>query len=217
MVLHFGNQIGVADSSLIVMESSNNSIAALGGTAYLSIECTDPVCIGALSGEAMIKKDVEDGGGIRLESRADGSYYIFYIRYPRSRGEEVKQLGIPCSCYPPKDRNKPALCNKVFQAIRIEVNNELDDLDSLEDMINLLNGDGRLCVITFHPLEDRICKNLFRLHATGCLCPANFPKCVCGHKADIKLISRKPVMPSDEELKYNSRSASAKFRIIERI
>ena len=124
---------------------------------------------------------------------------------------------IVTSCYPPKDRNKPALCNKVFQAIRIEVNNELNDLDSLEDMIGLLNEKGRLCVITFHPLEDRICKNLFRLHATECLCPANFPKCVCGHKADIKLISRKPVMPSAEELEYNSRSASAKLRIIEHI
>ena len=124
---------------------------------------------------------------------------------------------IVTSCYPPKDRNKPALCNKVFQAIRIEVNNELDDLDCLEDMISLLNTEGRLCIITFHPLEDRICKNLFKLHATGCLCPANFPKCVCGHKADIKLVSRKPVMPSEEELQYNSRSASAKLRIIERI
>lgn len=124
---------------------------------------------------------------------------------------------IVTSCYPPKDRNKPALCNKVFQAIRIEVNNELDDLDSLEDMINLLNVDGRLCIITFHPLEDRICKNLFKLHATGCLCPANFPKCVCGHKADIKLVSRKPIMPTESELSNNSRSASAKLRVIQKI
>ena len=121
------------------------------------------------------------------------------------------------SCYPPKDRNKPALAGKVFQAIRIEVNGELDDLDCLDDMIELLNPNGRLCIITFHPLEDRICKNLFKLHSTGCLCPANFPKCVCGHKADIKLVSRKPIMPSEDELSNNSRSASAKLRVVEKI
>ncbi len=120
------------------------------------------------------------------------------------------------SCYPPKDRNKPALANKVFQAIRIEVNHELDDLDSLEDMIELLNHKGRLCVITFHPLEDRIAKNVFKLHATDCMCPATFPKCVCGHTSDITLVSRKPIIPSEEELLSNSRSASAKLRIIEK-
>ncbi len=120
------------------------------------------------------------------------------------------------SCYPPKDRNKPALANKVFQAIRIEVNGELEDLDSLEDMIELLNSNGRLCVITFHPLEDRIAKNVFKLHSTDCLCPASFPKCVCGHISDIKLISKKPIIPTDEELLYNSRSASAKLRIVEK-
>jgi len=121
------------------------------------------------------------------------------------------------SCYPPKDRNKPALCGKVFQVIRIEVNGELDDLDSIDDMIELLNPNGRLCIITFHPLEDRICKNVFKLHATGCLCPANFPKCVCGHKADLKLVSRKPIIPSEQELLNNSRSASAKLRVVEKI
>ena len=120
------------------------------------------------------------------------------------------------SCYPPKDRNKPALANKVFQAIRIEVNNELDDLDSLEDMIELLNPGGRLCVITFHPLEDRIAKNVFKLHSTDCLCPPRLPKCVCGHISDITLISKKPIIPSDEELLHNSRSASAKLRVIEK-
>ena len=121
------------------------------------------------------------------------------------------------SCYPPKDRGKPALANKVFQAIRIEVNHELDDLDSLEDMIQLLRVGGRLCVITFHPLEDRIAKNVFKLHSTDCLCPPHFPKCVCGHNSDIKLITRKPIIPSEEELLNNSRSASAKLRVIEKV
>ncbi len=120
------------------------------------------------------------------------------------------------SCYPPKDRNKPALANRAFQAIRIEVNNELEDLDSLEDMIDLLNVGGRLCVITFHPLEDRIAKNVFKMHSTDCLCPPHFPKCVCGHSSDIKLVSRKPIIPSDNELLNNSRSASAKLRVVEK-
>jgi len=123
---------------------------------------------------------------------------------------------IVISSYPPKLQNKPALANKVFQAIRIEVNHELDDLKCLDDMIEVLNKDGRLCIITFHPLEDRIVKNCFKLHSTGCLCPSNFPKCVCGHKSDVELISRKPIIPSDNELLSNSRSASAKLRVIKK-
>lgn len=124
---------------------------------------------------------------------------------------------IVVSSYPPKMQNKPALANKVFQAIRIEVNGELEDLSSLEDMIELLNPNGRLCVITFHPLEDRIAKNCFKLHSTDCLCPATFPKCVCNHHSDIKLVTRKPIAPTDNEMLSNPRSASAKLRIIEKL
>ena len=128
---------------------------------------------------------------------------------------ELKDIII--SSYPPKFQNKPALANKAFQAIRIEVNGELEDLKCLDDMIDLLNLDGRLCIITFHPLEDRIVKNCFKLHATECLCPPSFPKCVCGHKKDVELVSRKPIIPTDNELLSNSRSASAKLRIIRKI
>ncbi len=122
------------------------------------------------------------------------------------------------SSYPPKFQNKPSLCNKVFQAIRIEVNNELNDLPvAVEKMLQNLKKDGRLCIITFHPLEDRIIKNTFKTHATDCLCPPRIPKCVCGHKADIKLITRHPIMPQDNELLRNSRSGSAKLRIAEKL
>lgn len=125
---------------------------------------------------------------------------------------------IVVSSYPPKFQNKPALCNKVFQAIRIEVNNELNDLpDAVEKMLQKLNKNGRLCIITFHPLEDRIIKNSFKLHATDCLCPPRIPKCVCRHKADIKLITKHPIIASDNELLSNSRSASAKLRIAEKL
>lgn len=122
------------------------------------------------------------------------------------------------SSYPPKFQNKPHLCNKVFQAIRIEVNNELNDLTtSVEKMLQKLNKFGRLCIITFHPLEDRIVKQAFKLHSTNCICPPKIPKCICNHKADIVLITRHPIVPTDNEMLSNTRSASAKLRIAEKI
>ncbi len=122
------------------------------------------------------------------------------------------------SSYPPKFQNKPSLCNKAFQAIRIEVNNELDDLDiSIEKMLRKLKKNGRLCIITFHPLEDRMVKTAFKLHSTECLCPPRIPKCVCGHHADIRLITKHPIVPEDNELLSNSRSGSAKLRIAEKL
>ena len=125
---------------------------------------------------------------------------------------------IVVSSYPPKFQNKPSLCNKVFQAIRIEVNNELNDLPkAVEKMLQSLNQFGRLCIITFHPLEDRIVKNIFKTHATECLCPPRIPKCVCGHKADVKLITKHPIVPEDNELLSNSRAGSAKLRIAEKL
>lgn len=125
---------------------------------------------------------------------------------------------IVVSSYPPKFQNKPALANKVFQAIRIEVNNELNDLpDAVENMLRKLKKCGKLCIITFHPLEDRIVKNSFKLHATDCLCPPRIPKCICGHRADIKLITKHPIIPNENELLHNSRSASAKLRIAEKL
>lgn len=121
---------------------------------------------------------------------------------------------IVVSSYPPKLQNKPALANKVFQAIRIEVNNELNDLQCIDDMISLLNSGGRLCIITFHPLEDRIVKNEFKLHSTDCICPPHLPVCVCNHKSDVELINKKPIVPTENEMLKNPRSASAKLRII---
>ena len=106
---------------------------------------------------------------------------------------------------------------RTFQAIRIEVNRELEVLqDSIDEMIDLLNDGGRLCIITFHSLEDRIVKNKFRENEDPCICPKNFPVCVCGNVSKGKVITRKPILPSEEELEYNSRSKSAKLRIFER-
>ncbi len=106
---------------------------------------------------------------------------------------------------------------RTFQAIRIELNRELDVLrDSLDEMIELLNPGGRLCIITFHSLEDRIVKSAFRKNEDPCTCPKDFPVCVCGKVSRGRVITRKPILPSIEEIEQNSRSKSAKLRIFER-
>lgn len=105
---------------------------------------------------------------------------------------------------------------RTFQAIRIELNRELDVLkDSLDDMIDLLHDGGRICVITFHSLEDRIVKTIFRKNEHPCICPPDFPVCVCGRISKGTAV-RKPIVPSEEELKKNNRSKSAKLRVFER-
>lgn len=106
---------------------------------------------------------------------------------------------------------------RTYQAIRIELNHELDVLrDNLDDMIELLNPNGRICIITFHSLEDRIVKSNFKKNEDPCTCPSNFPVCVCGKKSKGKVITRKPILPSEKELEENSRSKSAKLRVFER-
>ena len=106
---------------------------------------------------------------------------------------------------------------RTFQAIRIELNHELDVLEnSIDTMIRLLNPEGRLSIITFHSLEDRIVKTSFRPNENPCICPPDFPVCVCGRKSMGKVITRKPILPSKEELEENSRSKSAKLRVFER-
>ncbi len=106
---------------------------------------------------------------------------------------------------------------RTFQAIRIELNRELDVLEnSLDDMIDLLNPGGRLCIITFHSLEDRIVKSAFRRNENPCICPPDFPVCMCGKISKGRVVTRKPILPGEEEKRSNSRSKSAKLRIFER-
>ena len=111
-----------------------------------------------------------------------------------------------------------SVAKKTFQALRIEVNGELDSLKSvLNTMIEVLVPAGRLCIISFHSLEDRLVKNCFTENSTGCICPKNFPICVCNHKAIIKLITKKPIIPTEIEQQENSLSSSSKLRIIEKL
>lgn len=107
---------------------------------------------------------------------------------------------------------------RTFQAVRIECNRELEVLkESIEELIELLNPGGRLCIITFHSLEDRIVKTAFKTAQNPCICPPGFPVCVCGRKSKGKVVTGKPILPGEEELKENTRSKSAKLRIFEKV
>ena len=133
----------------------------------------------------------------------------------RTAGEltEIIRASIPMKVQ--KTGGNPA--KRTFQALRIELNRELDVLkDTLDQMIGLLNPEGRLCIITFHSLEDRIVKMNFRTNENPCTCPREFPVCVCGKVSKGRVITRKPILPSEAELSENSRSASAKLRVFER-
>ncbi|MFC1608838.1 16S rRNA (cytosine(1402)-N(4))-methyltransferase RsmH [Patescibacteria group bacterium] len=120
---------------------------------------------------------------------------------------------------PEKDKRKKIhFATKTFQAIRMEVNGELESIEKfLRDSVGLLRSKGRLAVISFHSGEDRVVKNIFKEYSKGCECPSNFPVCVCGKLPDVKLITRKPILPSDQEIEENLRSRSAKLRVIEKI
>ena len=119
---------------------------------------------------------------------------------------------------PQRVRREKNPCKKTFQAIRIEVNAELEHLNiALDKAFDALNSGGRLCIISFHSLEDRLVKQRFASFCKGCICPPDFPQCVCGKKPRGKLVNRKPISASQDELEVNNRSRSAKLRIIEKI
>jgi 16S rRNA (cytosine1402-N4)-methyltransferase len=127
---------------------------------------------------------------------------------------ETIKAAIPASAR----RDGPHPAKRTFQAIRIEVNGELAILEgAINDCIDCLSPGGRICVITFHSLEDRIVKNVYRKRENPCTCPPEFPVCVCGKKPEIKILTKKPILPSESELEENARSRSAKLRIAEKL
>lgn len=145
-----------------------------------------------------------------------------FIAYRRSKSQimtTMQLVEIIKAAIPAKYRRQgshPA--KKTFQAIRIEVNKELQYLDkTIEEAISCLNVEGRICIISFHSLEDRIVKRKFKGLENPCTCPPDFPQCVCGKKPVIKLISKKPILPSEEEIEGNARSRSAKLRVAEKL
>ena len=128
---------------------------------------------------------------------------------------EVIKKSIPVGAAK-KEAQHPA--KRTFQAIRIEVNHELDVITpAINTAVNRLNKGGRIVIMTFHSLEDRIVKSLFNQHAQGCVCPKDFPICVCGNKPKVKIINKKPITATEKELNENSRSKCAKLRIAERL
>lgn len=116
------------------------------------------------------------------------------------------------------NRNKIHPATKVFQAIRIEVNNEIKNLEeALPKLLNRLKSRGRLVIISFHSLEDRVVKEFAKKESRDCICPPEIPICICHHKKKINIINKKPIIPKDEEIKNNIRSRSSKLRILEKI
>jgi 16S rRNA (cytosine1402-N4)-methyltransferase len=127
---------------------------------------------------------------------------------------DIIKAAIPSSAR----REGPHPAKRTFQAIRIEVNNELGILEqTINDSIEVLKPEGRLCIITFHSLEDRIVKNVFQKKVKPCTCPPEFPICVCKLKPLVEHVSRKPILPTDREIEENPRSRSAKLRVIQKI
>jgi 16S rRNA (cytosine1402-N4)-methyltransferase len=164
-----------------------------------------------------ITRVIKDYGEERWASRISE-----FIVLERSKGSiettyqlvEIIKAAIPAAAR----REGPHPAKRTFQAIRIEVNKEIEILEeAVSDCIEVLNPGGRVCIITFHSLEDRIVKNVYKTKENPCNCPPSFPICVCNKKPQIKIISRKPIIPTEEEIDYNPRSRSAKLRIAEKI
>ena len=145
--------------------------------------------------------------------------FIVENRQEKNIETTLELVEIIKSARPAKARREgPHPAKRTFQAIRIEVNSELSILNkTIEDGVEKLNKGGRMAIITFHSLEDRIVKNKFRDLAVSCRCPKEFPVCVCGEKAKVKIISRKAIEPTKEEVEINPRSRSAKLRVIEKL
>lgn len=167
--------------------------------------------------EERLAKIIYEYGDERFSRKIAKSIVIARANKPIETTQELVQ--IIERCYPSKIKNKGgAVSKKTFQAIRIEVNGELNKLkEAIENMIKKLNKKGRICIITFHSLEDKIVKTVFKEMSTNCICPPEVPICVCNHRAEIKIINHKVITATDEELSLNKRSHSAKLRVAEKL
>lgn len=164
-----------------------------------------------------LKKIIYDFGEERFAPKIVAGIIVAREKAPiKTTGElvEIIKKSIPSFAR----REEWSSVKRVFQAVRIEVNKELDVIaPTIEAAVNAMNKGGRIVIITFHSLEDRIVKQTFNQLASGCICPKDFPVCVCGNKPKVKIITKKPILPSVDELAVNSRSKSAKLRVAEKI
>ena len=167
--------------------------------------------------EQMLKKIIYDYGEERFAPRIAQRIVQEREKQPiRTTGELVSIIKAAMPAAAKDGGHHPA--KRTFQAIRIEVNGELSVIEpTIRDAVSLLKPGGRIAIITFHSLEDRLVKQTFASLASGCTCPRDFPVCVCGKKPLIEVISRKPILPSEQELKINPRSRSAKLRVAEKL
>ncbi|ADL51492.1 16S rRNA (cytosine(1402)-N(4))-methyltransferase RsmH [Clostridium cellulovorans] len=167
--------------------------------------------------EEQLFKIIRDYGEEKFAKRI--ASFIVKNRNEKTIETTFQLVEIIKNAIPAKARREgPHPAKRTFQAIRIEVNKELEILDkAINDGIDKLALDGRICIITFHSLEDRIVKNIYKEQANPCTCPKEFPICICNRKPKVKIISRKPIEASAEELEYNPRSRSAKLRVAEKI
>lgn len=161
----------------------------------------------------VIKKYGEENWARRI------AQFIVEARAEKTIDTTYELVDIIKRAIPAKARREgPHPAKRTFQAIRIEVNREIDIIEpTIRNVVERLKPGGRLCIITFHSLEDRIVKQTFRQLADPCTCARNLPMCMCGAVPKVKVVTRKPILPSDEELEMNPRARSAKLRIIERI
>ncbi|MEG2353548.1 MAG: 16S rRNA (cytosine(1402)-N(4))-methyltransferase RsmH [Clostridium sp.] len=167
--------------------------------------------------EEKLYKTIREYGEERFAKKI--AYLIIKAREEKPVETTFELVDIIKAAIPAKFRREgPHPAKRTFQAIRIEVNAELSILNkTIEDSVNKLNKGGRIAIITFHSLEDRIVKHKFKQLENPCTCPSDFPMCICGKKPTIKVLTRKPILPSDNEIEGNPRSRSAKLRVAEKL
>lgn len=224
------NSLGIKNVDGIILDLGVSSYQLDNPTRGFSYMADAPLDMRMDTSSAMTAADIVNGYSIDELTRIIREYgedpfarniakHICAVREDRPIKTTGELVEIIKSSIPMKIQKKgghPA--KQTFQAIRIELNHELDVLkETLENMVDSLNPGGRISIITFHSLEDRIVKNIFRDCENPCTCPKNFPACVCGKVSKGKVVTRKPILPSDEEMEENSRSKSAKLRVFEKI
>ena len=206
----------VSQSGTLTNEN-RETVATLSGNLRLTHR--DGSSVSAHVEKSLSPATSRNAGDVRYivdRSAASGALRgVRYLTRIRTTGELAK---IAEESIPAKFRQNGPCARKTFQAIRIEVNGELDGLEeAVKGLSRRLKKGGRICILTFHSLEDRIVKNAFRELATDCICDKSLPVCVCGKKKEIEIITHKPLTASAEELQNNSRAKSAKLRIAERV